>query len=217
MSHAHPKHRKREKNADNPPKKNEPVRLVHHHPGYLRARAKAFESTEDDAVVATARAAAEAIAGFRSWSHNPKTGSIVVRYEPDAVDPDDLLKHIATAAGLSGVESDSSTRSTNAATEMNREELVSVFMDKVQNINGLIGNSTGGRADLRELVPVAFLVTSVVSFVLNGQRGRLPSWNSALYHGYRVFMHWHRQEKKERESSTDKSARNEGPESSDAR
>jgi len=209
MSHAHPKNRKREKTADNPPEINELVRLVHHHPGYLRARAKAFESTEDDALVARARAAAETTAGFRSWSHNPKTGSIVVRYEPDAVDPDDLLKHIATAAGLSGVESDSST---NSATEMNREELVSAFMDKVQNINGLIGDSTGGRADLRELVPVAFVVTSVVSFVLNGQRGRLPSWNSALYHGYRVFMHWHSKEKKERESSTDKSARNESQE-----
>jgi hypothetical protein len=209
MSHEHPKHRKREKNADDPPKINEPVRLVHHHPGYLRARAKAFESTEDDATVATARAAAETAAGFRSWSHNPKTGSIVVRYEPGAVDPDDLLKHIATAAGLSGVESDSST---NSATEMNREELVSVFMDKVQNINGLIGDSMGGRADLRELVPVAFVVTSVVSFVLNGHRGRLPSWNSALYHGYRIFMHWHRIEQRARERSTDKSARNESPE-----
>jgi hypothetical protein len=206
MSHAHPKHRKREKNADDPPKIDEPVRLVHHHPGYLRARAKAFESTEDDAVVAAARAAAETTAGFRSWSHTSKTGSIIVQYEPGAVDPDDLLKHIATAAGLSGVESASST---NSATEMNREELVSVFMDKVQNINGLIGDSMGGRADLRELVPMAFVVTSVVSFVLNDSRGRLPSWNSALYHGYRIFMQWHRREQRVRERSTDKSARNE--------
>ena len=209
MSHAHPKHRKREENADDPPKINEPLRLVHHHPAYLRARAKAFESTEDDAAVAAARAAAETTAGFRSWSHNSKTGSIVVQYEPGAVDPDDLLKHIATAAGFSGVESDSAT---NSATEMNREELVSAFMDKVQDINGVIRDAMGGRADLRELVPVAFVVTSVVSFVLNDARGRLPSWNSALYHGYRVFMHWHRREQRERESSTDTSARNESPE-----
>jgi Heavy metal associated domain 2 len=216
MSRKHPKHEenadkhsKHEENGDSPPKINEPLRLVHHHPGYLRARAKAFESTEGEAVVAAARAAAESTAGFRSWSHNPKTGSIVVQYEPGAVDPDDLIKRIATAAGLSGVESDSAT---NSATEMNREELVSAFMDKVQDINGVIGHAMGGRADLRELAPMALVVTSVVSFVLNDKRGRLPNWNSALYHGYRIFMHWHRREQRARESSTNKSARDESPE-----
>jgi hypothetical protein len=192
MSRTHPKHPKREKNADDPPRINEPLRLVHHHPGYLRARANAFESTEDDAAVAAARAAAETTAGFRSWFHNSKTGSIVVQYEPGAVDPDDLLKHIATAAGLSGVEIDS-------ATEMNRKELVSAFMDTVQDINGVIRDEMGGRADLRELVPVALVVTSVVTFVLHETRGRLPRWDSALYHAYRIFMQWHRPELRERD------------------
>jgi hypothetical protein len=206
MSRKHPKH---EENADKPPKINEPLRLVHHHPGYLRARAKAFESTEDAAAVTAGRAAAETTEGFRTWSHNSKTGSIVVQYEPGAVDPDDLLKHIATAAGLSGVENGSAT---NRATEMNREELVSAFMGTVQKINGAIRDAMGGRADLRELVPVAFVVTSVVSFVLHDARGRLPRWDGALYHAYRIFMHWHRKEVRERESSTDKSARDESPE-----
>ena len=216
MSRKHPKHEenadkhsKHEENGDSPPKINEPLRLVHHHPGYLRARAKAFESAEGEAVVAAARAAAESTAGFRSWSHNPKTGSIVVQYEPGAVDPDDLIKRIATAAGLSAVEIDSAT---NSATEMNREELVSAFMDKVQYVNGAIRDATGGRADLRELVPVALLVTSAVSFVLHEERGRLPRWDSALYRAYRVFMHWHRPEVRERESSTDESPQDESPE-----
>jgi hypothetical protein len=188
----------------------EPLWLVHHHPGYLRARANAFESTEDDPAVAAARAAAETTAGFRSWSHNPKTGSIVVQYEPGAVEPDDLLKHIAKAAGLSGVENDS-------ATKMNREELVSVFMDTVQDINRVVRDEMGGRADLRELVPMAFVVTSIVSFVLNNENSRLPRWDSALYRAYRIFMHWHRSEVRERESSTAKSARDESPAGSDAR
>ena len=73
-------------------------------------------------------------------------------------------------------------------------------------------SNTGGRADLRELVPVALVVTSAVSLVVHTQRGRLPRWDSALYHAYRIFMQWHRTEVKDRESSTDESAKDESPE-----
>jgi hypothetical protein len=200
MSHKHA-HRKHEKDAgaraetspvDIPPRVNEPLRLVHHHAGYLRVRANAFTGTTADAVVARARAAAEATAGFRSWSHDPRTGSVVVQYEPGAVDADDLLKHIATSAGLSGVES-------HTVTKMNRDELVSVFMDAVQGVNKVIRDATGGRADLRELVPLALVGTAVVSFVLQNEYSRLPRWDSALYRGYRIFFNWHRKEIRDRE------------------
>jgi hypothetical protein len=35
--------------------------------------------------------------------------------------------------------------------------------------------------------------------VLHDERGRLPSWDSALYRGYRIFMQWHRSEVSARE------------------
>jgi hypothetical protein len=202
------KHSKRDKNADESPATSEPLQLVHHHPGYLRARAKAFESTEDNEVVAAARSAAESSEGFRSWTHNVKTGSIVVQYEPGAVDCDDLLKHIATSAGFSGVKIASGNQS---VTEMKREELVGAFMDTVQRINRSILDGTGGRADLRELVPIVLVATSAFSFVMGDKRGRLPSWEGALYHGYRIFMQWHRTEVKDRESS-DATNQDESPE-----
>jgi hypothetical protein len=176
-----------------PPTIQERLRLVHHHAGYLRARANAFiEGTGDNAALAAARAAAESTAGFRRWSHNPKTGSVVVEYEPGAVEPDDLLKHMAASAGLNGIEH-------NLALGMNREELVRVFMDSVQEVNRVVREATGGAADLRELVPMGLLLTSAVSFVLHDQRGRLPRWDSALYRAYRIFFNWHRRELRERE------------------
>jgi hypothetical protein len=172
---------------------DEPLRLVHHHPGYLRVRADAFLHAQDDnPVVTAARSAAESVPGFRSWALNPKTGSVVIQYEPGTVEPDDLLKHIAKCAGFRGVEI--AIRKT-----MNRQEAVSAFLDTIESINRVFGELTGGRADLRELAPVALAATSVVSFILGPNRGRWPEWSGALYHGYRVFLHWHRPEVRTRE------------------
>ena len=178
---------------EQPKRIDEPLRLVHHHPGYLRIRAGAFIQPEDDSpVVAAAQTAAETVPGFRSWSLNPKTGSVVVEYDPGTLDADDLLKHIAKSAGFRGVES-------SPGSKMNRRELVSAFLDTVQDVNQVVRELTGARADLRELVPVALAAVSVVSFVLNEDRGRLPQWSSALYRSYRIFMHWHRPEVRTRE------------------
>ena len=176
---------------------DEPLRLVHHHPGYLRIQADAFiEAAEDSAVVTAARTAAESSPGFGSWSFHASTGSAVVQYDPGTMEADDLLHHIAKRAGLRGVEHAISTGS-----QMNRQGLVRAFVDTVQDVNQVVGQLTGERADLRELVPVALAVTSVVSFVLDGDRGRLPNWSSALYHSYRVFMQWHQREVRTREKA----------------
>jgi hypothetical protein len=183
----------RSESREQPKRIDEPLRLVHHHPGYLRIRAGAFIQPEgDNPVVAAAQTAAEAVPGFRSWALNAKTGSVVVEYDPGTLEADDLLKHIARSAGFRGVES-------SASSKMNREELVSAFLDTVQDVNQVVSELTGQRADLRELVPVALAAISVVSFVLNEDRGRLPQWSSALYRSYRVFMHWHRPEVRTRE------------------
>lgn len=183
----------RSESSERPERIDEPLRLVHHHAGYLRIHAAAFmEPARDPNVVTAAQAAAEAVPGVRSWSHNPKTGSVVVEYDPGTLEADDLLKHIAKSAGFRGVENSTSRR-------MNRQELVSVFLDTVQDVNQVVSQLAAERADLRELVPVALAVTSVVSFVFNDNRGRLPHWSNAAYHSYRVFMHWHRREVRTRE------------------
>jgi hypothetical protein len=177
----------------NPSGADEPLRLVHHHAGYMRIRAAAFlRADKGSPKVKAARTAAEAVPGFRSWSLNPKTGSIVIEYDPGALEPDDLLKHVAKSAGFPGVE-------VATGRKMTRQEVVSSFLDKVQGMNQTVSHLTGGRADLRELTPAALAVVSVVSFIVNDERSRLPHWMSALYRGYRIFMQWHRPEVRTRE------------------
>lgn len=172
---------------------DEALRLVHHHAGYLRVRSEAFvQAGQDSAVLSAARAAAEAAPGFRSWAHNAKTGSVVIQYEPGEVEADDLLRHIAKSAGMRGVEVATPHKAT-------REELVSSFIEKVRGANQTVSHLTGGRADLREITPAALAVVSVISFIVNDERSRLPHWMSALYRGYRIFMHWHRPEVRSRE------------------
>lgn len=169
------------------------LRLVHHHPGYLRIRADAFlQAQANSRIVTAARTAAEAVPGFRSWSLSPKTGSVVIQYEPGKLEPDDLLKHIAGRAGFHGIEV--ATRS-----KSNRRELVSNFLNEVQNVNRAVGELTGERADLRELVPLGLVAVSAISFLVNDERGRLPHWFGALYRGYRIFYQWHRREIQTRE------------------
>lgn len=184
---------------------DEPLRLVHHHAGYLRLRAAAFlQSDANGAIMRAARSAAETAAGFRSWSFNPKTGSVVIQYDPGALEVDDLLKHIARDAGFRGVE---------VATRIkaNRKELVSTFLDRVQDVNQVVSQLTGDRADLRELVPAALLVTAIVSFLVNDPSSRLPNWFSSLYRSYRVFMHWHRREVRTRERIAREAEERTGP------
>jgi len=173
----------------------EPLRLLHHHPGYLRAQSDAFiDQKEKDPVVAAARKAAEGTPGFQRWAHNPKTGSIIVEYEPGELDADELLAHLAKKAGLSGVLVD-------VHSSAHRKELISGFLTTVEEVNGIVSRTTEKNADLREIVPVALWAVSVVSFILGDRGGvRVPRWDSALYRGYRIFMQWHRREVREMES-----------------
>ena len=112
------------------------LRLVHFHPGYLRIQADAFIHPADDSpVLAGAKAAAEAAAGFRSWSLKPKTGSVVIEFDNGAIEADDLLKEIAKGAGLRGIE-------TPASRKMTREDLVQAFSFEGVNRSNAVVNFT---------------------------------------------------------------------------
>lgn len=178
---------------------HEPLRLVHHHPGYLRAQANAFVGKrEDDPILSAAKNTAERAEGFRKWSHSPKTGSIVIEYEPGNFDPDRLLARIAKRAGFQSVIVDVRNKG-------HRKDLVNGVLNSVREVNQIVSQSMGNKADLREVVPAALVGVSIVSFLLGDKRGgRLPRWDSALYRSYRIFMQWHRKEVRDREKAARK-------------
>ena len=190
---------------EGPRHKDAKLHLVHLHPGYLRIQADAFIHSADGSPILTgAKAAAEAVPGFRSWSLKPKTGSVVIEYDSGAIEGDDLLKEIAKGAGLREIE-------TLTSRHITRQELVGGFLNGVQGVNQAVSHLTGNRADLRELAPLALAAASVAALILGKNRGLLPSWGSSLYHSYRVFMQWHKKEVRVRE----KAARHEEKRGSD--
>jgi hypothetical protein len=175
---------------------NGPLRLLHHHAGYLRVQANVFIGLSDkDELVVAANKSMEGVTGVRRITHHPKTGSFVIEYDAGEVDSDHLLDRISNKTGLSGVVIDIHSKA-------HRREFVDSFLDAVVEVNRIAGRATDGRADLRELVPAAFAAVSVITFTLGDRRGsRLPRWDSALYHGYRIFMQWHRDEVRDREKT----------------
>jgi hypothetical protein len=163
----------------------EPLRLVHHHPGRLRARAQVFvDAAPESPAVLAARSAAMEQKGVVEFSHNPKTGSIVMTYTPGGSDPDELLQRVAAAAGLRGVVHDPQDK-------LHRGELVDMVLEAIKKLNQTTHELTAGRADLREVVPVAFAAVAFLGLVVSPGQRRLPSWDSCLWRCYRIFQHWH--------------------------
>jgi hypothetical protein len=169
---------------------DEPLRLVHHSPGRVRARAHVFENAEDShPAVQAAERTARAMPGFRAWSRSRRTGSVVVEYAPGSFDPDELLHRMARAAGLRGVTEDRHDH-------LHREELVRGLLDSVRQANALTREATGGRADLRELVPLALGAASAATLAQDLWTGefRRPTWENLLWWSQSIFIDWHRRE-----------------------
>jgi hypothetical protein len=164
---------------DRPPR--EALAIIHHHPGRLRVRAHAFQHAEG---AATVLAALDAVTGIVKVKHNPRTGSILVEYEPGLAHPEAVLSRIAAAAELDMPGDDLRPRG---------REPAAVAIDAAREVNELVHELTGYRADLRTLVPVGMAALAAYSFAYRGGM-RLPRWDNLLYWSYNIFTSLHRRE-----------------------
>jgi hypothetical protein len=155
--------------------------LIHHHPGRLRVRAYVFR--EGDAAERV-RAALDAEPGLSGVTHNPRTGSLLVEYQPGLAEPEPILARIASAAGLA-MPDDGARREPRAP--------VLVAIDAARELNDLVRDVTGQKADLRGLVPAGLAALAAYSFVYHPD-DRLPRWDNLLYWSYNIFRELHRRE-----------------------
>jgi Heavy metal associated domain 2 len=173
----------------NPPKNaaarldggREVLALIHHHPGRLRVRAEAFR--EGDAADRV-RSALDAEPGITAVAHNPRTGSLLVEYQPGHAEPETILARIASAAGLAMPDEQACLKP---------REPVIVCIDAARELNDLVHEITGQKADLRALLPAGMAALAVYSFVNSGEE-RLPRWDNLLYWSYNIFSQLHRRE-----------------------
>jgi hypothetical protein len=114
-------------------------------------------------------------------THNVKTGSILVEYEPGVAQSEVILEAIADASGL-GMPDDEARRG--------REPAI-VAIDATRALNGIVYELTGERTDLRALIPVGMAALAAYSF---HKEERLPRWDNLVYWSYNIFSQLHRRE-----------------------
>jgi hypothetical protein len=168
--------------GSNPPgETREALQLVHHHPGRLRVRAAAFRAVEGP--VGRVRDVLEAFPGVTRFSHRMRTGSLLIEYEPGLAEPDAILARIADVAGISRAE----------AGAVDRRDPGLFAIDAAREVNAIVHELTGFRADLRAMIPAGLAATAAYAFVQ--QKGkRLPRWDNLLYWSYNVFVSLYRRE-----------------------
>jgi len=167
----------------NPGDEREHLELAHHHPGRLRVRADALIDALD--VVQAIREDLDAVPGIVSVKYTAQTGSILIEYEPGLADADDIILRIADAAGLAPPVDEATLRAERA-----RPALLAIGATK--ELNRLTEEVTGGRADLRTLVPAALAGLAVYSFI--EEKNRMPRWDNLLYWGFNIFTMLHKRE-----------------------
>jgi hypothetical protein len=191
---------------DGAPLPPERLTLVHHHPGRLRVRADAFREVapgrdgghpqtpgaEAEAVSGQAareptpfervRAALDAEPGITEITHNARTGSVLIEYQPGLTDSEGILALIAEAAGLEMPSDD----------ELPPKKPALVAIDAAREVNELVADLTGQQLDMRSLVPLGMVALGAYSFVYG--KDRLPRWDNLLYWSYNIFSQLHRRE-----------------------
>jgi hypothetical protein len=158
----------------------EVLELVHHHPGRLRVRAAVLR---DNAPLAERISRAlDSVPGVSQVTHNPRTGSVLVAYEPGLAEPDAIALRIADAAQLI------SPFDPRAAKPIARP--AGALIEGTRELNAIAHDLTGGRVDLRSIVPAALAGAAAYSFAF-GKGPRLPRWDNLLWWSYSVFASLH--------------------------
>jgi len=161
----------------------EHLELAHHHPGRLRVRADSLVDALD--VVQRIRESLDDVPGILSVKYTAQTGSLLVEYEPGHADADEIILRIAEGADLAPPLDEAGLRARRA-----RPALIAIGATK--ELNKLTEEVTGGRADLRSLVPVALAGFAALSFIQEKQR--MPRWDNLLYWSFNVFTLFHKRE-----------------------
>jgi hypothetical protein len=161
----------------------EHLELAHHHPGRLRVRADALIDALD--VIQRIREALDAVPGILGVKYTAQTGSILIEYEPGHADADAIILRIADVAGLLPPLDE-------AELQRRRARPAVLAIGATRELNKLAEEVTGGRADLRALVPAAMMGLAVYSFMEEKQR--MPRWDNLVYWGFNIFTMLHRRE-----------------------
>ncbi|HEY1695292.1 MAG TPA: hypothetical protein VGG39_24155 [Polyangiaceae bacterium] len=152
------------------------LRLVSHFPGRLRVRADTFRSAPAVTDEVLARLREEP--AVTSTTSSALTGSILVLYDPEALQLPKLVQIIVVTGGLSGLEFDAANDWMQKPPTGDRlRGAIGVFNERMRE-------ATGGRMDGRVVVPAALLAGGLS---LLFKRPMLPNWFDLTFWAYTTF------------------------------
>jgi hypothetical protein len=151
------------------------ARVAHSIPGRLRVR---FEPRDlDPAALALLLARLSQRPGVRSARYNPTSGSVVVEYDPAAVQAAALMEELP----LAPPGGEPPGESTPIARAVSRGWWAS---------DGSLSRLTGGWMDMKTLLPLALALLAVRQLFLQGELGAAP-WHALLWYSYNIFYQFH--------------------------
>ncbi len=116
---------------------------------------------------------------------NPSTGSIVIHF--DSADPIDGILEELRQVGLEIMVSSA----VSELSELQRSEGAKVVENVLGRANARLQKLTDGKADLRLVIPAAFMVLAARQFLKDAGRIRNASWYQLAYWAFDSFHKLH--------------------------
>jgi hypothetical protein len=116
---------------------------------------------------------------------NPKTGSLVVEYDPELAGSLNVLGMIAEAIGVTISEETFRPRE-HSPDYITAEEAAERVRGLVDDVNARVAQAAGG-LDLRIVVPGALFCLGVGVF-LGSRRRRMPAWHDLIWYAFNTFQ-----------------------------
>jgi copper chaperone CopZ len=129
------------------------------------------------------------VEGIRDVTINAKTGSVLVEYDPDALDLNQLIA-LGQAANIITDVSDLTASQMEGNTWPGPSEASKEILAAFRRLDRNVSRLTRGTVDAKTLVPLALLTVSLGRAFLSERRVAAP-WYSLMWYAYSMFMHWH--------------------------
>lgn len=157
------------------------LELAHHRPGVIRLRSVSFRADS------AGKSARELLAfpAVTNVEHNPRTGSLLIAYAMQSIDPDTLIDRVAEHFGLKFVE--------RARPRPVRPTPVAKGIIRLaRELDDLTSEALGRKVDLRALAPMTLAAAAMYSFSIASKSQRVPRWDSLAYWAFAMFtqLHW---------------------------
>ena len=157
---------------------NDRLKLVSHFPGRLRVRADTFRVLPEVGVEVAQRLTEEE--GVLSARASSTTGSLLITYEPRALQLPRLIQLLVRLGGLYGLEVDAPADGFGAPQDGARVRAL------FGRLNEALFGATSGRVDLKVALPGSLAAGGIALF-LAGRR-RIPEWYDMLFWAFVTFV-----------------------------